>query len=243
MTTDPHQLSAEDLYPRLRYAFKNPFLIEEALRHSSFVNEQPSAGLRDNERLEFLGDAVVNLVVGHILMSRFPDTSEGDLSRMRANLVNEARLAAVARSLELGTFVQLGKGEENTQGRDKNSILADTLEAVVAAVYLDGGLDAAFQLIETHLAPQLDTIHTSAANRDYKSQLQERLQERQAQVPVYRVVGENGPDHDKTFEVALETADLLVSGCGRSKKAAEQDAARKALDLLFQADDKDSKPS
>ena len=121
---------------------------------------------------------VVNLVVGHILMSRFPDTSEGDLSRMRASLVNEARLAAVARSLELGTFVQLGKGEENTQGRDKNSILADTLEAVVAAVYLDGGLDAAYQLIETHLAPQLDTIHTSAANRDYKSQLQERLQER-----------------------------------------------------------------
>jgi ribonuclease III len=243
MTIDNHHRIAKRLTPKLGYNFKNPLLIEEALRHSSFVNEQPAPGIRDNERLEFLGDAVVNLVVSHILMSRFPDTSEGDLSRMRANLVNESRLAAVARSLALGNFVQLGKGEESTQGREKNSILADTLEAVVAAVYLDGGLDAAFKLIETRLAPMLDTVHTSAANRDYKSQLQERLQERQADVPVYRVVGERGPDHDKTFEVALEAVDLVVSGSGRSKKAAEQDAARKAMDVLFQVDDKNPSPS
>lgn len=238
MTTDKNTTTRRSLYPSLRYEFKAPHLIEKALRHSSFVNEQAAPDLRDNERLEFLGDAVLNLVIGHILMTRFPNTREGDLSRMRASLVNESRLAAVARTLELGRFVQLGKGEDSTQGREKNSILADTLEAVIAAVYLDGGLDAAFELIETHFTPQLDTVHTLAANRDYKSQLQERLQEQQGDVPAYQVVGESGPDHDKTFEVALEIADVVVAGTGRSKKLAEQDAARKALDVVFHGDAK-----
>jgi ribonuclease-3 len=236
MTSDPNRTTCRFPHPDLQYEFKDPRLLEEALRHSSFVNEQADPDLRDNERLEFLGDAVLNLAMGHILMDRFPGTHEGELSRMRANLVNESRLAAVARTLELGRFVRLGRGESSTNGREKNSILADTLEAVIAAVYLDGGLDAAFTLVETHFTPQLDRVHTPAANRDYKSQLQERLQEQQRDVPTYRVVGESGPDHDKIFEVAVDVADKAVSGCGRSKKMAEQDAARKALAVLFQGE-------
>lgn len=223
--------------PMLQYEFSDPGLLEEALRHSSFVNEQIDPCLRNNERLEFLGDAVLNLIVGHILMIRFPDTREGELSRMRAGLVNEFRLAAIARTLELGACIQLGKGEAQTHGRDKNSILADALEAVIAAVYLDGGFDAAYALIQAHFTPLLDTIHTPAANRDYKSQLQERVQERREFIPVYQIVRETGPDHDKTFEVAVTLNSLVIEGSGKSKKLAEQDAARKALTSLNQTDE------
>jgi ribonuclease-3 len=226
-----------DVLPVLDYDFENPELIAEALRHSSFVNEQNDPDLRDNERLEFLGDAVINLVVGHLLMDRFPDIREGELSRMRANLVNESRLAAIARSLNLGAFIQLGRGEEQTNGREKNSILADTLEAAAAAVYLDGGLEAAFSLLERYFAPLLKTIQRTSANRDYKSRLQELLQEHQGSVPVYQVIAETGPDHDKTFHVEVAIADQHIAGSGRSKKLAEQDAARRALGILFQADE------
>ncbi len=218
----------------LGHSFHNPDLLEEALRHSSFVNEQAGSDLRDNERLEFLGDAVINLVVGHMLMGRFPDLREGGLSRMRANLVNESRLAGIARKLGLGEFIQLGKGEEQTSGRDKNSILADTLEAVTAAVYLDGGFEAAFRLLENHFVPLLETIRRPFANRDYKSRLQEMVQERQSAVPLYRVVAESGPDHDKTFDVEVAVGPERIRGSGRSKKLAEQEAARRALSTLFE---------
>jgi len=139
--------------------------------------------------------------------------------------------------LNLGAFIQLGKGEEQTNGREKNSILANTLEAVTAAVYLDGGFDAAFSFLETHFAPLLRTVHRSSANRDYKSRLQELVQEHQETVPIYRVVAESGPDHDKTFEVEVTLADNRIEGSGKSKKLAEQDAARRALNILFQTDD------
>ena len=217
---------------KLCYTFKDETLIAEAFRHSSYVNEQVGEGLRDNERFEFLGDAVLNLVIGHMLMLRYPDLKEGDLSRMRANLVNEFQLAQIARSIDLGSFILLGKGEQQASGHEKSSILADTIEAVIAAVYLDGGFEAAFQVIEKHLGPPLAAINNRAADQDYKSRLQEMAQMAFRQVPNYTVIQESGPDHDKRFKIQLTVKNLKAEGNGKSKKQAEQDAARKALALL-----------
>jgi len=216
----------------LHYEFSDKGLLQEALRHSSYVNELADQNLTDNERLEFLGDAVLNLSVGHILMHRYPDVKEGELSRSRANLVNESQLAIMARSFELGNYIQLGKGEIQTQGREKNSILADTYEALVAAVYLDGGFDAAFRFIETNFLPLIDRLHSAANNHDYKSQLQEMVQVGHGAMPNYSIIREEGPDHDKTFWVALKALDAETQGTGKNKKTAEQDAARKALEFL-----------
>ena len=216
----------------LQYEFSNKDLLQKALRHSSYVNELADQNLKDNERLEFLGDAVLNLIVGHILMRRYPDIQEGELSRMRANLVNESQLAKMAHSFELGAYIQLGKGEIQTLGREKNSILADTYEALVAAVYLDGGFDAAFRFIETNFLPLMDCLHSTANNYDYKSQLQEMAQVSHGAMPDYKITREDGPDHDKTFRVALKVLDIETQGTGKNKKAAEQEAARKAFEIL-----------
>ncbi len=216
----------------LQYEFSNKDLLQEALRHSSYVNELADQSLSDNERLEFLGDAVLNLIVGHILMRGYPDVKEGELSRRRANLVNESQLAKMARSFELGTYIQLGKGETQTLGREKNSILADTYEALVAAVYLDGGFDAAFRFIETNFLPLLDRMNATTNNYDYKSQLQEMVQVGQGAMPDYNIIQEEGPDHDKTFWIELKVLDIKTVGSGKNKKAAEQEAARKALEIL-----------
>ncbi len=216
----------------LQYEFNDKNLLKEALRHSSFVNELGETGLRDNERLEFLGDAVLNLIVGHILMRRYPDLKEGDLSRNRANLVNETQLAKMARSFDLGSYIQLGKGEIQTHGREKNSILADTFEALMASIYLDGGFDAAYRIIESNFRPLIEHLQTAANNHDYKSQLQERVQVDHGVMPDYCITREEGPDHDKTFWVTLKVLDIETEGMGKSKKAAEQDAARKAIEML-----------
>lgn len=221
-----------ELQRKLLYEFKNTNLLDESLRHSSFVNEQADTGMRDNERLEFLGDAVLNLVIGDILMQRHPDSNEGDLSRMRANLVNEAQLATIARSINLGSYLQLGKGEIQTNGRGKNSILADAFEAVTAALYLDGGFDAAFKTIDRHFSPLIESVTAPMANYDYKSQVQEFVQVTQQEMPIYTVIHESGPDHDKTFQVRLQLQQLHAEGVGKNKKTAEQDAARKALEML-----------
>lgn len=213
----------------LDYRFRNPRLLAEALRHRSYVNEHPQADTRDNERLEFLGDAVLNLVVSHVLMRQNPDLSEGELSRARAHLVNESHLAQVARSLHLGACIHLGRGEAQTGGHDKPSILSDTLEAVLAAVYLDGGFDAAFEVIDRRLAFRLEAVDAPEEIVDFKSRLQELAQNQEKTVPVYRVVEESGPDHDKTFVVELRLKQLKTIGTGRSKKAAEQEAAQAAL--------------
>ena len=226
-TNDHHEIEQ-----KLGYRFHSTDLLEEALRHSSFVNEQPDLDLRDNERFEFLGDAVLNLIVGHILMRRYPDLKEGDLSRMRANLVNESQLARIARSINLGTFIRLGKGEIQTKGREKNSILADTFEALLAAVYLDGGFKAAFNLIDTNFSPLLEGTSPTADHHDYKSKLQEIVQEKQGAMPKYSVIREEGPDHEKTFWIELTVFDIETQGSGKSKKMAEQDAARRALERL-----------
>jgi ribonuclease-3 len=221
-----------DIETKLGYEFNSKELLEEALRHSSFANEQPNEDLRDNERLEFLGDAVLNLIVGHILMERHPHLKEGDLSRTRANLVNESRLAIIARSLDLGAFIRLGRGEIQTDGREKNSILAGAFEALVAAVYLDGGFNTVFKIIEAHFVPFLDIVHSATDSYDYKSQLQEWVQEKQGEIPNYKVVREEGPDHDKTFWISVKVFDIETEGEGKNKKTAEQDAARKALEIL-----------
>ena len=217
---------------KLGYQFNSRDLLEEALRHSSYVNEQPDSELRDNERFEFLGDAVLNLIVGHILMERYPDLKEGDLSRTRANLVNENHLAIMARSIDLGAGLLLGKGEIQTNGMEKNSILAGAFEALMAAVYLDGGFKAAFKIIENNFVPFLDKIYPTIDNYDYKSRLQECVQEKHGSIPCYQVVREDGPDHAKTFWVSVKVFDIETEGTGKSKKTAEQDAARKALEIL-----------
>jgi ribonuclease-3 len=188
--------------------------------------------MRDNERFEFLGDAVLNLIVGHILMERYPDLKEGDLSRTRANLVNETHLAIMARSIDLGAGLLLGKGEIQTNGKEKNSILAGAFEALMAAVYLDGGFKAAFKIIENNFVPFLDKIHPAIDNYDYKSRLQEWVQEKHGNIPDYQVVREEGPDHAKTFWVSVKVFDIETEGTGKSKKVAEQDAARKAIEIL-----------
>jgi len=217
---------------RISYKFQNPDLLAEALRHSSFVNEHADTGLRDNERLEFLGDAVLNLIIGNLLMDKYPDLHEGDLSRMRASLVNEFALASIARTADLGKFIQLGRGENQTHGREKNSILADAFEALIAAIYLDGGFEAAFAFIGSSFQTLLSSIIQPSSNHDYKSRLQELAQLTYRVTPQYKVVKESGPDHDKVFNVRLAINDLVAEGRGKSKKSAEQDAARQALELM-----------
>ena len=220
------------LEQQIRYFFQNKDFLQESLQHSSWVNENPEKNLRDNERLEFLGDAVVNLVVATCLMEKFPELNEGELSRIRANLVNETQLADLARSLELGVYLFLGKGELLTNGREKNSILADAFEAVVAAIYLDGGFEHAFGFVKKCFDPLLTDAVSPDSNLDFKSRLQEVVQTRQTEMPEYKIIKECGPDHDKTFHVKIEVFDIMAIGVGKSKKTAEQDAARNALELL-----------
>ncbi|MFC1878183.1 ribonuclease III [Thermodesulfobacteriota bacterium] len=220
------------LEKKLGYTFQDSRILSEAVRHSSFVNEQANPDMRDNERFEFLGDAVLSLVVGHILMERYPDLKEGDLTRLRSNMVNESQLAAIAHSLSIGSHILFGKGEFLTGGHRKNSILADTMEAIIAAIYLDGGYQAAYTLIEGHFSALFDTVGTGVHFLDYKSALQEVVQLQHEPAPEYRIIEENGPDHDKTFSVQTVVCNIQAVGKGKSKKAAEQDAARKVLVAL-----------
>jgi ribonuclease III len=217
---------------KINYIFNDLEILAQALRHSSFVNENLDLNIQDNERLEFLGDAVLNLVVGHLLMKCYPELHEGDLSKIRAGMVNESQLASIARQIDLGSYIQLGKGEIQTRGWEKKSILANTFEAVVAAVYLDGGFDAAFKIIDDRFSPLFESVVASPANHDYKSRVQELVQMKHQEMPVYTVVRESGPDHNKTFRVRLEVGDMQTEGAGKSKKAAEQEAARKGLEIL-----------
>lgn len=220
------------LEEKLLYEFRDKGLLDEACRHSSYVNERGGREMRDNERLEFLGDAVLSLVIGHILMCRYPNLTEGDLSRMRACLVNETQLAKIAKGMNLGEYIRLGKGELQTNGRKKKSILADAFEAIIAAVYLDGGYKAAFRFVESHFSDLITFIGEPAVNNDYKSRLQEVAQTIHGVAPDYKVVRESGPDHDKTFVVRIRVGKVQTQGVGKSKKTAEQEAARKALEIL-----------
>lgn len=230
----PDHLKATNgrLEKALGYHFITPERLARALVHSSYVNEQPKADIVSNERLEFLGDAVLNLAISHLLMKRYPDLSEGELSINRAHMVNETQLATIARKICVGPHLLLGKGEALTNGREKNSILADAIEAIIAAIYLDGGFDAAYRFVEKQFHDPLRNVNRRHFGTDYKSRLQERVQSSYHQVPQYRVVAESGPDHAKTFRVRLTVAGITAEGEGKSKKMAEQEAARAGLALL-----------
>jgi len=221
-----------ELQARLGYTFRNQALCETAMTHTSWLNEAGRPERSDNERLEFLGDAVLDLVVSDVLMKRFPSRREGDLSRARAALVSESGLAQVALAVDLGRFILLGKGEERTGGRSRPSILANALEALVGAIYIDAGFDAVAAVAARLFEARLEDVD-SHAKLDYKSRLQERAQALWQTAPVYEVVAEDGPDHDKRFEVALSLAGRPYGrAVGRSKKEAEQGAAAAALEAI-----------
>jgi ribonuclease-3 len=226
----------EDLERRLDYRFRDRGLLEHALTHRSHAHEDASGGVADNESLEFLGDAVLGFIVAELLFREFPHFREGDKSKVKATLVSTTSLAAVADRLGLGTYLLLGRGEEKTGGRQKQALLADTCEALIAAVYLDGGLDEARRLILRELAPDVSRIRFPEFLRDYKSALQEQIQSNGRPRPEYTVVETRGPDHDKVFRVDVRVAgDTLGTGIGRTKKDAEQEAARLALERLRNA--------
>jgi ribonuclease-3 len=220
-----------ELQQRLSYTFRDPGLLERALTHRSFANENRIPD--HNERMEFLGDAVLNLVVSERLMTERPLASEGDLSRFRAMIVNESSLSAAARQIGLGEFLRLGKGEEQTGGREKDSLLANSFEALVASLYLDAGLGEISLFIDRTFQDSFLKAGRSDTFADFKTALQELCQERLKILPAYRIVSETGPDHRKEFTVELTVRNEVAGrGTGRSKKEAEQRAAKEALEKL-----------
>lgn len=222
----------ERLEKQLGYRFRDAHVCETALTHKSWINETQQADRSDNERLEFLGDAVLALVVSDVLMRQFPHSPEGELSKTRAAIVNEGGLARVAETLALGQWLFLGRGEEQAGGRQRRSILSDALEALMGAVYLDGGFEAANRVAERLFSPLLADAE-AVAGRDFKSRLQEISQARLQLAPTYTVVSQQGPDHDKTFEVAIFLGEKEYGRArGKSKKEAQQNAAAQALALL-----------
>jgi len=227
-----HPLS--DIQQRIAYTFNDVELLERSLTHKSYANENRVP--YHNERMEFLGDAVLSLVVSEYLMKACPDSTEGDLSRLRAAVVSEPALAAVSREIGLGDYLLLGKGEEQTGGRNKDSLLADCLEALIASVYLDAGIDAAEAFVIRFFAAVINKTCTSGGSLDYKTELQELCQERLKLLPEYRIVSETGPDHQKQFEMEVWiNGQLSGRGIGRSKKEAEQRSAREALEKMQNA--------
>ncbi len=217
------------LEKNLCYVFKNKDYLTEALTHSSYANENRKSGAECNERLEFLGDSILGFIVADYLYSREPKISEGQMTRLRAELVCEKSLDAVAAHLDLGKYLKLGKGEEKGGGRTRPSILADAVEAVIAAVYIDGGLDEAKSLIYREIIAVFE--NNGAKDVDHKSRLQEIIQRENGRELKYELVGESGPDHAKVFEVnALLDGKVIGTGRGKSKKDAEQAAAKQALE-------------
>lgn len=221
----------KDLEAAIGYRFQNITLLQNALTHSSYANERWHNSLLSNERLEFMGDSILGMVVAEYLYRNFPDRPEGELTRMRADMVCETSLAQIALRLDLGKHLLLGHGEERFGGRTRPSILADAVESVIAATFLDGGMAAAESFIERFVL--CDVPVSKMHNTDYKTALQELIQQKKNQVLFYRLVGESGPDHDKTFTAqVLLNEEVIGEGVGSSKKRAEQDAARAALENL-----------
>ena len=220
------------LEERLGYSFRNRALLETALTHSSYANENRASGIVCNERLEFLGDSVLGVTVADFLYRHFPDMPEGRMTRLRAELVCEQSLHRVALELHLGDYLRLGKGEEHNGGRKRASILSDAVEAVIAAMYLDAGMETASGFIHRCLLDDVRAIETPTFT-DYKTSLQELVQRHSGQVLSYELVGEEGPDHAKTFRVQVcLNGDPIGRGIGRTKKEAEQAAAANALEAL-----------
>ena len=226
-------LAFEDIQESLEYAFKQQALLCEALTHRSFSQTQPQSVSPHNERLEFLGDAVLGLVVSESLAAIFPNYTEGELSKIKAGLISRATLSKAASRLQLGQWLRLGRGEEVTKGREKASLLANVLEAIIGAVYLDGGLEAARALIQKVLTTEFSSLQNSPVSSvgwDGKSRLQEWTHKQFGVSPQYRLVQESGPDHQKVFAVTVEVqGKIMGQGEGRTKKEAEQCAAAQAI--------------
>ena len=220
-----------DIEKNLKYTFKNKQLLAEALSHSSYANEKKKVR-RSNERLEFLGDSVLSIVVSQYLFLHYTHLPEGELTKIRASLVCEKSLFEFAKQIQLGEFILLGKGEENTGGRERPSILADAFEAVIAAIYLDGGLNAATEYVLRFIPEDIDSRKYSAFN-DYKTVLQEIIQKNPEEKVEYHLAGQSGPDHNKAFKVQVcLNSNVIGTGIGKSKKEAEQMAAKEALELM-----------
>ncbi len=237
-------LLLDEVQDSLGYRFRNVDLLDRALTHSSYSHEQSQsleeqgrsggADIGHYERLEFLGDAVIDLAVSHLLMERFESAAEGELSKLRARLVNFDQLSDIAGDLGLDKGLRLGRGESDSGGRDKPSILAAVYEACIGAIYFDAGFGEAFEVVEDHFGGLIENFKSPSVLWDYKTQLQEEIQARYKCTPSYRVVSEAGPDHAKTFKVELYIGDRACgSGVGRSKKEAEQNAARQAFQDLM----------
>ena len=222
----------KDLETAIGYRFKNIMLLQNALTHSSYANEHWHDSLKSNERLDFLGDSILGMVVARHLYHTFPNRLEGDLTRMRADMVCEKALAKIAEEIDLGRHLLLGNGEEQNGGRSRSSILADAVESVLAACFLDGGMPAAENFINRFVLCNVPV--DQPANLDYKTALQELVQQKKNQQLAYSLVSESGPDHDKKFtvEVALN-GNVVGQGTGTSKKRAEQNAAKEAMEKLF----------
>ena len=222
----------KDLETAIGYRFRNIQLLQNALTHSSYANERWHNSLLSNERLEFLGDSVLGMLVAEYLYHNFPNRPEGELTRMRADMVCEQTLAAAANRIGLGSHLLLGHGEEQGGGRSRNSILADAMESVIAACFLDGGIQAALKVVQQFILVEVPV--TKLHNVDYKTQLQELVQQKKNQVLSYALVGQSGPDHDKQFDVEVSLNGTVVGkGSGSSKKRAEQMAASAAIGNLF----------
>jgi ribonuclease-3 len=226
-------MDIEQLQEDLGIHFRNKALLQQALTHRSYINEHGESSVGDNERLEFLGDAVLDFLVGDILFQRYPDMPEGNLTRLRAALVRTESLADLAQQAQMGICMWMGKGEESSGGRERLTNLCAAFEAVVGALYLDQGLDAVREFIQPRLDSMLEQILSEALDKDARSTLQEWSQANRGLTPIYRMVSSSGPDHQKEFVVEVVIGDQVVArGTGRSKQAAAQSAAREALRLM-----------
>ena len=213
------------------YTFKDDSLLTEALTHGSYIRDR--SGIKDNQRLEFLGDALLDAIVGEEIYRRLPDEAEGTLTMKRAEVVRGETLSSVAKSIGLGEYILMSRGLENQGGRENASILEDAFEAVVGAVFVDGGYEKTKEVVLNLLEEYIESAMTGELANDYKSRLQEILQRRGEDAPLYRVTDEQGPSHDKTFYVeVLENDRVIGKGCGRSKKQAEQNAAREGIERI-----------
>jgi len=219
------------LQHEISYQFRDRDLLDLALTHRSYANEKPGGSSQDNERLEFLGDSVLNVIISHLIMERFPHWREGEMTRLRAILVNEKSLARISKKLGINQYLLLGRGEALRGGSEKNSLISDAYEALIAAIYLDGGFDKAFKVVEKHFEPLLD--QGLGDDGDFKTKVQQICQSRYGCLPRYRLSELKGPQHDKTFG-----AEILIGGqpygygIGKTKKEAQQKAAREALERI-----------
>lgn len=217
----------------INYSFKNKKLLTEALTHSSYANEHKREHLKYNERLEFLGDAVLSISVSDYIFNNCPELPEGDLTKLRASLVCEKSLFVFAQKINLGKYIFLSNGERKSHGAERPSILSDAFEAVIAAIYLDGGMEKARDFVLSFVVPEIKNHTAGKAFKDYKTKLQEIIQRNPGEKLNYILVGESGPDHDKHFVVEVHlNSNVIGKGGGRSKKEAEQQAAREALELM-----------